>query len=492
MGGEANQMKTAQDWSFITKEQGLPKLKPQENRIFHALTAAYSSGQQQEIFGASATIVQREKELCEMALGELMKVHNDGGKPDETLVLIQDHYQTRLRIASEKESKLRLLADDSRKLNEEHKKKNQELADVKRNLMESQTKLRDLAKQTEKLIKKEEELRFIEESLRTELDKNKHEMLNGLYEIVVELGESNAAQNLAKVIPIAAEDSLESRVETAMAYPETPAAKPSTYKPAPVLSPPDRSTLVASPPPEKIPAPAVTQPPLVAPVSAFIPRAPVKPQPQAALIDESSHLEKSAVKVGIKPNPNSTNDQATIVLASAPLSQNGTLITAPILHPQGNSLEGLIERVQKARAFEPLKALFSRSLVKTSEGEAICEYFYPVQSSKENRKYVFNALFTFQALLQVLKRDPTGFHSRLEMAAGDLLSRMDHGRNIALEDSLKADFTRDTLTKLLGLAWKPREQAFQELAHKVFSRLESLGAMRSKNLEDQFCRWPVS
>jgi hypothetical protein len=133
--------------------------------------------------------------------------------------------------------------------------------------------------------------------------------------------------------------------------------------------------------------------------------------------------------------------------------------------------------------------LFSRSLVKTSEGEAICEYFYPVQSSKENRRYVFNAPFTLLALLQVLQRDPTGFHSRIEMAAGDLLSRLDHGNGIGLEESLKSEFNRDALTKLLGLAWKPREAAFQEMAAKLIARLESLGAMRSKSLEDQFAKW---
>ena len=49
-------------------------------------------------------------------------------------------------MAREKEEKINLLSEDSRKMMEEYKKRTQELADVKRNLMESQGKLRELAK----------------------------------------------------------------------------------------------------------------------------------------------------------------------------------------------------------------------------------------------------------------------------------------------------------------------------------------------------------
>ncbi len=459
-------MKAAQDWSFITKEQGLPKLKPQENRIFHALTAAYSTGQQQEIFGASANIMRHEKEMCEMALEELRRLQADGTKPDETLNLIQEHYQTRLRIASDKEGQLRKLAEDSRKLTEDHKKKTQELAEVKRNLMESQTKLRELAKHTEKLIKKEEELRFIEEGLRKELENNKREMMNGLYEIVVDLEENAPTPNTRNsgsvdVPPAVVTERVEEKTESPLSILSSLPHVPHSEEEAGTLNPAERNPT---------PAPKATATRIASPA-------------QKTLFDAIAPKSKPAI------SPTAISGQATIVLASAPVSPSGTLVSAPAPHPVANSLESLLDRSQRARAFEPLKALFNRSLVKTSEGEAICEYFYPVQSSKENRRYVFNSLFTLHALMQVLQRDPTGFHSRLEMVAGDLLSRMDHGRNIAFEDALTVDFNRETLTKLLGLAWKPREQAFMDLAHKVLSRLESLGAMRSKNLEDQFGRW---
>src|SRR6185295_248689 len=111
-------MKTVQDWGFISKEQGLVKPKLQENKIFHALTAAYESNQQQEIYGATENIVRREKELCEMALADLKKLADTKGEGNDTLKLVMDHYQNRLSVAKEKEEKINQLSDDSRKMTE--------------------------------------------------------------------------------------------------------------------------------------------------------------------------------------------------------------------------------------------------------------------------------------------------------------------------------------------------------------------------------------
>src|SRR3954464_15640104 len=108
-------MKTVQDWGFISKEQGLVKPKLQDNRIFHALTTAYENNQQQEIYGATENIVRREKELCELALGDLKRLSGKGD-PDGTLKLVMDHYQQRLDVAKEKEDKINHLSEDSRKM----------------------------------------------------------------------------------------------------------------------------------------------------------------------------------------------------------------------------------------------------------------------------------------------------------------------------------------------------------------------------------------
>ncbi len=194
-------MKTAQDWSFTANKEGLVKPKLQDNKIFHALTSAYENNQQQELYGATEIIVKREKELCEMALLELKKLSEGKAEKDGTLNLILDHYKNRLDIAKEKETKINLLTDDSRKMTEEYKKKNQELAEVKRDLMDSQAKLRELAKSTEKLIKKEEELRFIESNLKEELENNKRSILNGLYEIVSDLPDHAPLAAIPVVVP---------------------------------------------------------------------------------------------------------------------------------------------------------------------------------------------------------------------------------------------------------------------------------------------------
>jgi hypothetical protein len=302
-------------------------------------------------------------------------------------------------------------------------------------------------------------------------------MLNGLYEIVVELGEQGLPIPASEPAAISTGEAAKNQPAPSLSPAEVLAdneSNPPKVNQDTVSNPKAVESLAATLSPEERPTP----PKLATATQASAP---------AAMSTTASQPKRLEMVTGSIPV---ISGQETIVLASAPTSPNGTLIQAPLANRSNSTtLEGLAERAQRVKAFEPLKALFSRSLVKTSEGEAICEYFYPVQSPKENRKYVFNAPFTLLALLQVLQRDPTGFHSRLEMAAGDLLSRLDHGGNIGLEDALKSDFNRDALSRLLGLAWKPREQAFKDLAIKVISRLESLGAMRSKNLEDQFNRW---
>jgi hypothetical protein len=358
-------MKTVQDWGFISKEQGLVKPKLQDNKIFHALTTAYENNQQQEIYGATENIVRREKELCEMALADLKRLAGSKSDPDGTLKLVMDHYQQRLVLASEKEEKINHLSEDSRKMMEEYKKRTQELADVKRNLMESQSKLRELAKSTEKLIKKEEELRFIETNLRTELDKNKRNIINGLYEIVTDLPDS----------------------------PESPAAVPVEIQ--------------ARPAPEPVPAPPA--PPIA---QRPVPEQPV-PKPESLLQEPANDSvrqfteglfrkaanplasEESIFGKALPAQAESvwTRDMAMGVGPAFPIGQASAPAQPAIPSPNVGREGGMVEKAARLKMFEPGKALCNKSMVKTPDGEVISEYFYSPLHPKEGRHYIFNSLY---------------------------------------------------------------------------------------------------
>ena len=431
-------MKTVQDWGFLSKEQGLVKPKLQENKIFHALTAAYENNHQQEIYGATENIVRREKELCELALGDLKRLGEGKGDTDATLKMIMDHYQGRLLVAKEKEEKINLLSEDSRKMTEEYKKKTQELAEVKRNLMESQAKLRDLAKSTEKLLKKEEELRFIEGNLRTELDKNKKNIINGLYEIVADLSD----------IP----------------------ATPSPIAPAPVvetIQAPMQRTQDSQPyMQESILTQRQFQPGIFPPVES---------NPVPRIGEGTGSQTNGAEAVWTRDSHPPQPSTPTMAISPASAAAFGSPKTGDIM-----------EKAQRLKMFEPGKSLCSKSMVKTPEGEVISEYFYSPLHAKESRHYLFNALFAVGSLLALKAKDEGEFQERLETVFTDLLSRLEHSRNIHLEGFLADELNRDTIAKLLSLPRPARADLFEAMAKRILGLIEHVGPSRPALIERQF------
>jgi hypothetical protein len=488
-------MKTVQDWGFISKEQGLVKPKLQDNRIFHALTTAYENNQQQEIYGATENIVRREKELCELALGDLKRLSGKGD-PDGTLKLVMDHYQQRLDVAKEKEDKINHLSEDSRKMMEEYKKRTQELADVKRTLMESQSKLRDLAKSTEKLIKKEEELRFIETNLRSELDKNKRNLINGLYEIVSEFSEGHESPPEPVVVK---------SVSGSQPAP-TQAPGPSEDAPPILKSAPEASFKAVEKPVEK---------PIEKPVEKVLPNEPearplLPEPPQERSFTEglfrTAPVPVSAESIFGKSVLQSaesvwTRDKS---LASAPLFAVAPPIPvpaavavpiptpAPVASPNSLSTGGgsLVDKAARLKMFEPGKSLCSKSMVKTPEGEVISEYFYSPLHPKDSRQYIFNSLYALWSLLSLKARDEDAFQDRLETVFTDLLSRLEHGQNIHLESFLNQEINTGTLSRLMAAPRTERGSLFDSLAARLLSRIESVGPGRAGLIDHQFQHLP--
>jgi hypothetical protein len=490
-------MKTVQDWGFISKEQGLVKPKLQDNKIFHALTTAYENNQQQEIYGATENIVRREKELCELTLGDLKRLSGKGDA-DGTLKLVMEHYQQRLGVATEKEEKINQLSEDSRKMMEEYKKRTQELADVKRNLMDSQSKLRDLAKTTERLLKKEEELRFIETNLRSELDKNKRNLINGLYEIVAEISEGPESP-LAGLVPQApAEPSRASGPENQGAPAAETKASPSADAPAPASKALEKPVGTVSDPVAGQPRPGLpAETPKERPFTEGLFRKAVSPLASDPLFGNSLGMPAESVW---------TRDQgrnAAPLFATAP----GPIapVAAPTAAPRapaapvasahatlGLSGASLVEKAARLKMFEPGKSLCSKSMVKTAEGEVISEYFYSPLHPKESRQYIFNTLYAVWSLLSLKTRDEEAFQERLETVFTDLLSRLEHGQNIHLESFLNEDINRDTLAGLLESPRNGRPQAFENLAARLLSRIESVGPGRAGLIDHQFKHLPKS
>jgi hypothetical protein len=471
-------MKTVQDWGFISKEQGLVKPKLQDNKIFHALTTAYENNQQQEIYGATENIVRREKELCELALADLRKLAGNKGDTDGTLKLVMEHYEQRLSVAKEKEEKINHLSEDSRKMMEEYKKRTQELADVKRNLMESQSKLRELAKTTEKLIKKEEELRFIESNLRTELDKNKRNIINGLYEIVADL--SDQAPEPPDGANASRDEAHDAKIESAPLHPAGAVLSGN----APTLHPVGKA-------PEEKPAPALMEPMLQEPEI----KEPVRPFTEGLFRKAANPLAAEEPVFGKAQPPAETAWTRDKSIGTGPGFAIGQAAEpapakAPAQSPNLTRDGSLIEKAARLKMFEPGKSMCNKSMVKTPEGEVISEYFYSPLHPKEGRHYIFNSLYAAWSLLSLKSRDKEAFLDRAETVFTDLLSRLEHSQNIHLENFLSEEINKNVLSRILAAPRAERADLFESVAARLLSRIESVGPGRAGLIDHQFKNLP--
>ncbi len=446
-------MKTVQDWGFISKEQGLVKPKLQDNKIFHALTTAYENNNQQEIYGATENIVRRERELCEMALADLKKLSSGKGDQDGTLKLVMGHYQSRLELAREKEEKIGHLSEDSRKMTEEYKKRTQELAEVKRNLMDSQTKLRDLAKNTERLLKKEEELRFIESNLRSELENNKKNIMNGLYEIVTDFSD---------------------QIQEPVASVESGSAPAIDVK-------------------VKLDVEPITMPrPAAQNDSLNIPKADLPFYPT------SIKGAETIMETAPKPTAEATGPSKPRLFTEGLFKRNDlsqeVQFSGPISPPSQNPLTGkeavLVEKAGRLRMFEPGKSMVSKSMVKTGDGEVISEYFYSPLHPREGRHYIFNSLYAVSSLLGLKGKNLENFHERIETVLTDLLSRLEHSQNIHLESFLSEEINMSVLAKILAAPKLERPDLFDSLATRLLNRIESVGPGRAGLIDHQFRQMP--
>jgi hypothetical protein len=315
---------------------------------------------------------------------------------------------------------------------------------VKRNLMESQSKLRELAKSTEKLIKKEEELRFIETNLRSELDKNKRNIINGLYEIVAEINESTEPR---------------------------PAAVPGGA-PAPAES---AASLPQPVPEQEADAEAKAE-------NTWIGKGPERPFTEGLFRKPAETLAGESVPAGFTAAP--LFNTAPSIPAPPPARESVAVATLP---PAGASL---IDKAARLKMFEPGKSLCSKSMVKTPEGEVISEYFYSPLHPKESRQYIFNSLYAVWSLLSLKARDEAGFEDRLETVFGDLQSRLEHGRNIHLESFLKEEINQESLARLMAAPRGERGERFEAFAIRVLNRIESVGPGRAGLIDHQFKHLP--
>jgi len=156
------------------------------NRFYSILLDAKAATVSENMCDITEKLLHGEKENAKGALEQLWNLKkNLFSQSSGTLDMVISFYQDKINILRNKEEHIKKISKDSRSLLEEKRRRDEEIASVKQQIEECSKEIQDLTVKLNKLQVKEQELVLIEQQLKKELHTNENEIVNGLYEIIL-------------------------------------------------------------------------------------------------------------------------------------------------------------------------------------------------------------------------------------------------------------------------------------------------------------------
>lgn len=156
------------------------------NRFYSILLDAKAATVSENMCDITEKLLHGEKENAKGALEQLWNLKkNLFSQSSGTLDMVISFYQDKINILRNKEEHIKKISKDSRNLLEEKRRRDEEIASVKQQIEECSKEIQDLTVKLNKLQVKEQELILIEQQLKKELHTNENEIVNGLYEIIL-------------------------------------------------------------------------------------------------------------------------------------------------------------------------------------------------------------------------------------------------------------------------------------------------------------------
>lgn len=171
---------------------------PDANKLYSILLDTRASSVSESMYDIVEKILNNEKENSKVALEQLwsLKKNLDEENEHSTIDLLIGFYQEKLNSLRNKEEHIKKVSRDSRELLEEKRKRDSEIAMVKQELTDCSSEMERLDIKLSELKVKEQELTLIEKQLQKELRVNANEVVNGLYEIILSSQESSGSDLL--------------------------------------------------------------------------------------------------------------------------------------------------------------------------------------------------------------------------------------------------------------------------------------------------------
>lgn len=381
----------------------LSKSTKDSNKFYSIVLDAAASTVSENTCDIAERLLRGETDNAKAALEHLWSLKKImlGEEEASTIDLLIQYYQKKMDVVRSKEEHIRRVSRDSRSLLEDKRKRDGELASIKQEINDSSKEIKELEERLEKLKIKEQELTLIDAQVQKELLVNENEIINGLYEIILSQREGRN--------PV---DDFTERLKGQAAM--TPEKKPENiFEEAPKKAEKEAPVVAASKGVEDT---------SVLPADTAAKTAPA----DVPFNDEIFEVDKD------KTSPFSLE-----VLAKAK-GDAGPADEAP--------------KVSKELDMPP----FPKSVVKTTKGSVIGEYYYNAKSLKDKRHYVFNSRF---------------FLDRLSSALEVLSVRPDQGASNDLLQMIRDAYKRISVSQTMHFEASTsqiiNERALKELWHNV-------------------------
>jgi hypothetical protein len=413
----------------------LSKSTPDSNKFYSILLDTRASTMSENMFDTAEKLLQGEKDNAKSALDHLWALKKNMQNQDEasTVDLLIQFYQNKIDILRNKEEHIKKISRDSRNLLEDKRKRDAEVATIKQEISDCSKELSDLSSKLEKLKIKEQELTLIEGQLKKELVVNENEIVNGLYEIII----TNAGED----------------------------------QPGPDFSDQMESAEAGGAAARSV------------------------PREEAADSDETgAENENRAASDAATPAPEAAAGKP--VVKNGDTQQDHPYVVDEIaldLDPE-NPAEDDKDLVLYKRDDPGLPPVFPKSVVKTTAGRVVGEYYYDANAYKNKRHYIFNSKFFLEQLansLAALRNSPgdAAAHADLLQMIQDAYKRISETPSMHFEIATNEILNEKTMKDLWNSV---KSQDFHEATRfckRLNAKIGALGSNYRSILKEQMTRY---
>lgn len=414
---------------------------PDANKLYSILLDTRASSVSESMYDIVERILNNEKENSKIALDQLwsLKKNLDEENEHSTIDLLIGFYQEKLNALRNKEEHIKRVSRDSRELLEEKRKRDSEIAMVKQEITDCSSEMERLNIKLSELKVKEQELTLIEKQLQKELRVNANEVVNGLYEIILTSQERSESDLLLdRELP---EEKAEVRVIE---------KKEEVKEKADVES-----------------------------------KKEIKKAVDGKDVEKTQEIRREDLGDYEVFEPGDTKEVQTEKARDAAKEETDFLNRDIDLfgeHPAVTEKEKVI-----------IKAPFPKSVVKTTRGIIIGEYYYDPKVYKNKRHYIYNSNFFRIHLYNIItslvdKFDQHLFGEAMQMIQ-DAYKRIQERPNLHFEISTNEILNKNVLKEL----WqKVKNRDFKDVltvCNKLKAKIEIMGNNYGVMLTEQMARY---